>query len=696
MKENNMPLAWKLYEDGRNYNNRLVPSQYDLVETNTEFFVGNQWLHLPDTPAMRGLPKPTFNILKRIASLFIASLTSSGVALRFDPLAYYDGSNIADPNHDAAAIANAEVANLLEKFKMEYRVRDALFDGAQTGDYCAHFWFDPDARPYGGAFGAHRGEIQMELVDGINVMFGNPNDRRTEPQPYILLVGRDTVEHLRWEAERFQKNKSLYKSGEANSSKGELLEASFQPDAEYQWFTGVGGRTEITSDDGNGKALYVLLYTKVTKEVDQLDANGDPVYEDVLDKDGNVVYEKDDDGNDVLDAYGNPVPKRRKVKTLETSVHATKATRSAEIFSDVDTGLSHYPIAWGNWEKQKNQYHGRALVTGLINNQIFINSIFATSMRQLQLMAFSKTVYNADLIPRWDNTVGQAIGVHGLQPGQSISQVAYNLQPAEMSNQVFSLIDKVMAYTKECLGATDAQMGNVKPDNTSALMVLQTNAEVPLENIRSGLYEWIEDIGAILLDFMGTYYGKRPVVMDKEFREPVMGPDGVTPTIDPMTGQIQTQTLVRKTVVNFDFDQFKHLWLNMRVDVGATTYFSEIAMTQTLDNLRRDGTLDVIQYLERIPDKLIPKKQELLDELKGRIAAGTQPNAAPGAAIPQPGSPLQGPNSGTEGQPGPVQGGALDLNKAVAGLPGMTEAQFDNLPNIAKKTAAAQGALRSQ
>lgn len=684
MRENNITQAWKLYEEGREYNNRLVPNQYNVVNTNTEFFIGNQWINLPETPAMRGLPKPTFNILKRVASLFIASLTSSGVALRFEPLAYYDGSNVTDPDHDAALFANAEVNNLLEKFKMDYRLRDALFDGAITGDYCAHFWYDPDAMPYGGAFGAHRGEIQMELVDGINVMFGNPNDRRVEEQPYILIVGRDTVEHLRWEAERFQKNKKLYKSGKANESKPDTMESEFQPDQENQDFTGVGGKTEIISDD-NGKALYVLLYTKTSQEVDKLDDEGNPVYEDVLDDKGEPVYE---DG--VLDAYGKPVPKRKAVRVIETTVHVTKATRTAIIYEDVDTGLTRYPIAWGNWEKQKNQYHGRALVTGLIPNQIFINQMFATAMRHLQLMAFPKTVYNADLISSWTNEVGQAIGVRGLQPGQAISQVAYNLQPAEMSNQIFTLIDKAMAYTKECLGATDAQMGNVKPDNTSALMVLQTNAEVPLENIRSGVYEWIEDIGGILLDFMGTYYGTRPVVVDQEFEEFITGPDG-TPQIDPQTGQMMTQKIVRKVLKEFDFSQFKHLWLNLRVDVGATTYFSEIAMTQTLDNLRADGTLDVIQYLERIPDKLIPKKQELIDELKGRIAEGKQANAAAGAALPQPGSPLQGSGPG-----GPTQGGALSADKAQAGLPGNMEAGFENLPNIAKKTALAQGAMRAE
>jgi len=304
------------------------------------------------------------------------------------------------------------------------------------------------------------------------------------------------------------------------------------------------------------------------------------------------------------------------------------------------------------------------LVTGLIPNQIFINTMFATAMRHMQLMAFPKTVYNADLVSAWTNEVGQAIGIHGLQPGQSVSSVAYNLQPAEMSHQIFTLIDKAMAYTKECLGATDAQMGNVKPDNTSALMVLQTNSEVPLENIRAGLYEWVEDIGAILLDMMGTYYGSRPVVVEREFEDLVLGQGGA-PVLDPQTGRMKTRKLKRKVVQEFDFTQFKHLWLNLRVDVGATTYFSEIAMTQTLDNLRRDGTLDVIQYLERIPDKLIPKKQELLEHLKSKGGEQEMPSAA------------------KHGRP--VQGGALDEERLISTLPTGMQAKFGQLDPWAKR-----------
>ena len=598
--KNTMTRAWELYEQGRTYNNQLEPNQYALVNTNIEFFHGNQWLHMPDTAAMRRLPKPVFNIIKRVTSLFVASLTSSGAAIYFEPL------NQCGADNEAARCATAEVANLLEKFKMEYRIREALFDGAQTGDYCAHFYWDPDARPYGGSLGEAKGEIVMELVDGINVMFGNPADSDVERQPYILLLGRDTVEGLRQEAK-------------LHGGQWEDI----QSDCECDGMAGQGGRVELTGED-TGKALYVYLYTKVTNE----------------------------DGTE--------------------TVHVTKATRSAVIFEDIDTGLSRYPIAWGNWEKQKNQYHGRALVTGIIPNQIFINTMFAMVMRHLQLMGFPKTVYNADLIGAWNNEIGQAIGVRGLQPGQPISQVAHHLQPADMSAQILTVIDRAVNYTKDCLGATDAQMGNVKPDNTSALMVLQSSAEVPLENTRAGLYEWLEDVGAILLDMMGTYYGLRPMVREREFREPVTGPDGA-PKLSP-DGTMELETVKRRVVESFDFSCFKSLWLAMRVDVGASSCFSEIAMTQTLDNLRANGTLDVIQYLERLPDKLIPRKAELVEELKQARKEMEEQQAKPTPAL-------------------PITGGPLSADKVLAQEPGRIQAAYDSLPKVAQRAIVKKGQM---
>ena len=705
-KQVNKTKVWQYYESGRAYNNGLVPNQYRLVNTNIEFFAGNQWLHMPETPAMSRLPKPTFNVITRVTSLFVASLTSSATSISYEPLAYYDGNNVADPDSDAASFATSEVQNLLEKFKMDYRIRDAMFDGAQTGDYCAHFYWDPNALPYGGAYGPYRGEIKMELVDGLNVMFGNPNNRNVEEQPYILLIGRDTVENLRAEAKRNQKFRP--------KDEGDFSDFQIEPDYDTQWQAGIGGRHElIPDDDGNGKALYAYMYFKVTKEEDVIDPKtGMPMTETVTNSNGDPVPATADDGSPIIQSDGTPVYKTKVVRQLVTSVHVTKATKTCTIFEDVDTGLSRYPIAWGNWERQKNQYHGRALVTGIIPNQIFINSMFAMVFRHLQLMGFPKYVYNADIISQWTNEVGQAIGVRGLQPGQPIDQVAYVLQPADMSNQLIAATDKAVSYTKDCLGATDAQLGNVRPDNTSALMVLQSAAEIPLENTRANMFEWMEDIGAILLDMMGTYYGERPIVRDREFDEPI-GKPGETPQIDPFTGTLATQKVTRRVVETYDFSQFKHLWLNVRVNVGATTYFSEIAMVQTLDNLRRDGVLDMIQYLERVPDRLVPQREKLIDDLKAKAQQQERDLAAQQNMQMQngiiPGSDGQAIGSMTEGQEAafgaaegmqkaklppsgtnPVAGGSIDDAKAFASLPPGIQNRFENIPSKRAQNAVLQ------
>ena len=627
--QNPRTRAFRLYEEGKRYNNSLVPNYYTLVDTNTEFYAGNQWVHLPQTPAMARLPKPVFNIIKRTAGILISQITSNGISVALEPLSYYDGGD-GDPNGgDGVQFAQAEVNNLLEKLKMEYRVREALTDGAQTGDYCAHFYWDPEAMPYGGALGNYRGEIRMELVDGVNVMFGNPATPELRDQPYILLIGRDTVKNLRRE----------YLCRHPGDENGALR---IQPDGEWREQAASGGKLELSGDE-TAKALYLYLYEKVKE-----------------------------DGR--------------------TTVRVSKCCRSVSIFEDVDTGLDGYPIAWGNWEKQKNCYHGRALTTGVIQNQIFINRMFAMVMRHLQLEAFPKTVYNADLIGQWSGEIGQAIAVHGLQPGEPIGQVAANLNPPDMSAQIMRVIDQAIALTRECLGVTDVQMGNVQSENTSAIMVMQSNAEVPLENIRCGMYEWIEDIVRILLDMMGTYYGLRPIVRTRRLEVPSQDAASELPVMNRFTGLMKTVTEERRVLELYDFSALKQLWLGVRVDVGSSTAYSEIAMTRTLDNLRQAGILDVLEYLERVPDKLIPGKQKLLSRLRAEQAR--EDGIPAGEALPDSQVDKQTEairhqiNTGKDAENGKMFGGALTQEDAVASLPTNVRAQFDSLPARAQSALA--------
>ena len=107
----------------------------------------------------------------------------------------------------------------------------------------------------------------------------------------------------------------------------------------------------------------------------------------------------------------------------------------------------------------------------------------------------------------------------------------------------------------------------------------------------------------------------------------------------------------------------------MRVDVGASSCFSEIAMTQTLDNLRANGTLDVIQYLERLPDKLIPRKAELVAELKK--ARQDMETSQTGTH-----TPIQTP---------------LSADKILAQEPGRIQAVYESLPKVAQRAIVKKG-----
>ena len=61
--------------------------------------------------------------------------------------------------------------------------------------------------------------------------------------------------------------------------------------------------------------------------------------------------------------------------------------------------------------------------------------------------------------------------------------------------------------------------------------------------------------------------------------------------------------------------------LSIKLDVGGSAYWSEIAQINTLDNLLTQGKISVIDYLERVPNGYISDQQQLIETLKEREAA---------------------------------------------------------------------------
>lgn len=284
-------------------------------------------------------------------------------------------------------------------------------------------------------------------------------------------------------------------------------------------------------------------------------------------------------------------------------------------------GIKLYPVVWLNWDYVQDSYHGQAMITGLIPNQVFINKAWAMSMLSVMRTAFPKYVYDNTRIKKFDNRVGGAIGV----PGGDINNVAKVIDPAIISPQVSQLIELAVEQTEESLGATSVALGDTRPDNTSAIIALQRAAATPSEMTKQNLYRAIEDLYRIYLEFIGEYYGERYV--DAEPTEEMR-----------MAAEFVGMTIPAKVPQLFDFSVLKDHPMRLKLDVGASTYYSEIASMQTLDGLLRLGAIDIVQYLERISDDYVPKRRALIEEIKASMqqAQAMQAQMAAPEATPTP------------------------------------------------------------
>ena len=290
------------------------------------------------------------------------------------------------------------------------------------------------------------------------------------------------------------------------------------------------------------------------------------------------------------------------------TVRAVKATSSAIVRPAWDTGYKLYPAAVMRWDKVKNSYHGQAAISAMIPNQISINQLFAMGIHSVKSNAFPKIIYDRTKLSAWSNKVGQAIGVVG-NPNDA---VVSGYRGPDMSGQVMDLIDRLIQKTLEFMGASDAALGNVTPNNTSAIIATQKASSMPLELQKLEFYRFTEEYIRVLMDMIRADYGLREVAIEEN----------------------------GNTVIQaFDLGSLEQANLKLKVDIGSAAYWSEVMQMQTLDNMFARGIIpDAITYIEGIPDQYIRGKGKILDKLRDKMAAAGGAEEAAMAGIAAPGA----------------------------------------------------------
>lgn len=517
---------WKQYCAGLDFNNKL--RLVENVANNENFFIGKQW----EGVVSNGLPTPVFNILKQIVLHQVATITSDNFTISATPLR----ASANDKRLEMASqVVNSELRALFKVNKLPNLSRIMMRNAAVDGDGCMFTYFDPDA-PTG--LDGIKGAIKTEIIDNTRVLFGNPNSRNVQSQPYIIIWKRRQIDDVKDEAR-------------ANG----LSEEEIQ---------------NISADT--------------------------------------------DDNNSRMDSYVDDkctvLTKLWRDKKTGT-IWGCEVTKGAVIRKPYDVRIKSYPVTWICWDYVQECYHGQALITGLIPNQEFINKAYAMAMLSQMTSAFPTKLYDRTRVTKWTNQVGAQIAVDG-----SVEGVAKILEPAQISPQIAQFINSTIENTQSLTGATAAALGNTRPDNTSAIIALQRAAAIPAEITKQNLYESLEDLGRIYIEFMAAYYGTRPV----DIPAAVAVGDEIAQFANANVGMMQQE---------FDFAQLEDCPMTIGLDVGASSYWSEVASMQTLENLLQLGLITVADFLERIPDGYVAKRQELLDKYKQKEMAALMPAVAP-------------------------------------------------------------------
>ena len=508
----NVTVAWEFYEKGVEFNSQI--NLNETVKSNENFYIGKHWEGIQ----ANGLPTPDFNFIKRVVGFITATINSDNLKVNATPLENTpDTDSIVDP----VRIVNEEYEALIEQNDIPALNREFTRNAAVDGDGCTYTYWDADAKIGGGKSGA----IRTEILQNTRVLFGDPNDRDVQSQPYIQIVSREICRRV------------MKRAKENGCENWEAIAPDYNSTDEQD--------SAKRTDD---KVTVIL-----------------------------TLWRDEDTGE----------------------IWGYESTPDCEVRKPWNLGIRLYPITWLNWDYVQDSYHGQAMITGLIPNQIFVNKAWAMSMLSMMRSAWPKFVYDKTRVTKWDNRVGAAIPINGGDP----NSVAKVIDPASISPQISQFISLAVEQSEECLGATKVALGDTRPDNTSAIIALQRAAATPSEMTKQNLYRAVEDLFRIYLEFMAEYYGTRLV-------------DEPTPPEVAEAMQLTGQAVPSTIQVEFDFKTLKDFPMMLKLDVGASSYYSEIASLQTLDNLLMNGHISPVQYLERIPDGNIPRRRALIEELK--------------------------------------------------------------------------------
>lgn len=293
-------------------------------------------------------------------------------------------------------------------------------------------------------------------------------------------------------------------------------------------------------------------------------------------------------------SQSNKVTVLTKYWKQDGKVYFMKVVGTVVVKPPTNTGLKRYPLVVLQWERRKRSIFGIGDTEGLIPNQKAINFLMAMQLLSVQLTGWPKLIIDRALVKQKPtNTPGEVIQVDSAQG--NIGNAIQYMNPGNISNHAGGLVESFMQYTKEVTGANESAMGEQQSAqmNATAIMLLQKASDVPIESIKRRFYQAMEDVGLIWVDMWKVYFNTERAVTMKDDED-------------------------EKYVDNFTGTDYKDVDMNLKIDIGPSSNYSETLMMTSLDKLFDGQHITLEDYLAYAPKNVIPFKDRLLKKVQER------------------------------------------------------------------------------
>lgn len=549
-KELTPEKIFKEYEAGINFKTAIGSrGVYEQAKMNERFYIGDQWHGAAcgnDRPLVR------HNVIKRIGDYKISMISASPISV----------------NYSAEGVPNTIGIKGEIKKEMELMSNgeaSALFQEEKASDE----------------------EINL-IMSAMSDYFKTTAERlkfdslKEEALRNAYISGAGVV-YTYWDADIMT---GLYADeGKTKAIKGDIATEVLDIENVYL------GDPNIS--DIQKQPYIIIAQRKSVKELrDEAKANGISEYDiEQIKADDNYNYEAGEYGNKESELAKKTVVLTKLYKVKEngnTTVKAVKVCKGVTIRKEWDLKIRLYPLALFNWERRRNNAYGESEITYLIPNQIAINRMLTSSVWAILMFGMPMMLVNKDVVQNdFVNEPGTIIEATG-DVDEIRSAISY-INPANFSPSFDNNIVSLISNTLTQAGANDAALGNMRPDNMSAIIAVREAATMPLQTVQNRYYQFCEDIARIWAEFWVQKYGKRSIKMHD---------DGNT------------------WYMPFDTEKYKDLVVTARIDVGSSTLYGEAQTIATLDALFDRQVIDVLQYIKRLPKGVIPDVTGLIKEME--------------------------------------------------------------------------------